>query len=45
MGNVRRLMAPIAPIAVRVPLVLLPACSEDEPPPVIEPTSAFDAQG
>ena len=42
MGNVRR---PIAPIAVTVPLLLLPACSEDEPPPVVEPTSAFQPTG
>jgi hypothetical protein len=40
MGNVRRLIAPIA-----VPLLLLPACSEDEPPPVVEPTSAFEPTG
>ena len=42
MENVRRL---IAPIAVTVPLLLLPACSEDEPPPVMEPTSAFQPTG
>ena len=42
MGNVRRL---IAPIAVTVPLLLLPACSEDEPTPVVEPTSAFQPTG
>lgn len=42
MGNVRR---PIAPIAVTVPLLLLPACSEDEPTPVVEPTSAFQPTG
>jgi hypothetical protein len=42
LGNVRRL---IAPIAVTVPLLLLPACSEDAPPPVVEPTSAFQPTG
>jgi len=42
MGNERRL---IAPIAVTVPLLLLPACSEDEPTPVVEPTSAFQPTG
>jgi hypothetical protein len=31
-------------IAVIVPLMLLPACSEDEPP-VVEPTSAFQPTG
>jgi len=40
MANLRRL---IAPIAVTVPLLL--ACSEDEPPPVVEPTSAFEPTG
>jgi hypothetical protein len=35
----------IAPIAVVVPLLLLPACSEDEQPPVVEPTSAFQPTG
>jgi hypothetical protein len=42
MGNVGRL---IAPIALTVPLLLLPACSDDEPPPVVEPTSAFQPTG
>ncbi len=42
MGNVRR---PIAPMAVAVPLLLLTACSGDEPPPVAEPTSAFGPTG
>jgi hypothetical protein len=42
MANLRRL---IAPIAVTVPLLLLPAWSEDEPPPVVEPTSAFEPTG
>lgn len=35
----------ISPIAVTVPLLLLPACGEDEPPPVVEPTSAFQPTG
>ena len=35
----------IAPVALLVPLLLLPACSEDEPPPVVEPTSAFQPTG
>jgi hypothetical protein len=42
MANLRRL---IAPIAVTVPLLLLPACSEDEPPPVVDVTGSFNAQG
>jgi hypothetical protein len=42
MANLRRL---IAPIAVTVPLLLLPSCSEDEPPPVVELTSAFEPTG
>ena len=42
MANLRRL---IAPIAVTVPLLLLPACSEDEPPPVVQLTSAFEPTG
>jgi hypothetical protein len=35
----------IAPIALLVPLLLLGACSEDEPVPVPEPTSAFQPTG
>ena len=42
MANLRR---PIAPIAVTVPPLLLPAWSEDEPPPVIDVTGSFNAQG
>ena len=42
MENVRRL---ISPIALTVSLLLLPACSEDEPPPLVEPTSAFEPTG
>ncbi|MGA9161014.1 MAG: hypothetical protein WB297_09160 [Actinomycetota bacterium] len=42
MGSARRL---IAPIALLVPLPLLPACSEDEPGPVVEPSSAFQPTG
>ena len=42
MANLRRL---IAPIAVTVPLLLLPSCSEDKPPPVVELTSAFEPKG
>ena len=42
MGSARRL---IAPIALLVPLPLLPACSEDEPAPVVEPSSAFQPTG
>ena len=42
MANLRR---PIAPIAVTVPPLLLPARSEDEPPPVVELTSAFEERG
>ncbi|HET9248467.1 MAG TPA: hypothetical protein VFP13_00810 [Actinomycetota bacterium] len=35
----------IVPIALLVPLLLLGACSEDEPAPVVEPTSAFQPTG
>lgn len=42
MGSALRL---IAPIALLVALLLLPACSEDEPAPVVEPSSAFQQTG
>lgn len=40
-----RLRSLIVPIAVVAPLLLAPACSEDEQPPVVEPTSAFQPTG
>ncbi len=42
MGDARGL---IAPMALLVPLVLLPACSTDAPASVVEPTSAFQPTG
>jgi len=35
----------IAPIALLLPLAFLGACSEDEPTPIVEPTSAFQPTG
>ena len=35
----------IAPMALVLPLAFLGACSEDEPMPVVEPTSAFQPTG
>ena len=42
MGSARRL---IAPIVLLGPLLLPPACSEDEPAPLVEPSSAFQPTG